>query len=204
MCGAGGAAGVRGTGKLAMAWRWIWGVGLACVLAAGSARAAEFEITPVPAEEALQVTGRIGPRFAASVQAALDAYPGTRVLIVHSRGGLLHEARKVAALLNARGIAIRADGRCASACAVLWAATDAREMTADARLGLHRSTWHAPLPAPLRAWSEKRSDRANVRVFLDAGFSPELAARAAQTPSSGMYWIGALELKREHVAFVLD
>lgn len=187
-----------------MAWRWTWGVGLACVLAVGPARAAQFEITALPGDSALQVTGRIGPRFAASVQAALDAHPATRVLVVRSRGGLLHEARKVAALLNARGIAIRADGRCASACAVLWAATDARELTADARLGLHRSKWPVPLPAPLRAFAEKRSDRANVRTFLDAGFSPALARRAAETPSSSMYWIGALELQQERVSFALE
>jgi len=187
-----------------MAWRWLWGVGLACALAVGPARAAEFKITPLPSADALEVSGRIGSRFAASVQAALDAYPATRVLVVRSRGGLLHEARKVAALLNARGIAIRADGRCASACAVLWAATDARELTPGARLGLHRSKWPVPLPAPLRVLAEKRSDRANVRTFLAAGFSPELAARAAQTPSSSMYWIGARELKQERVPFVLE
>jgi hypothetical protein len=187
-----------------MAWRWWWGMGLACVLAVGPARAAEFEITAMPSADALHVTGRIGSRFAASVQAALDAYPATRVLVVRSRGGLLHEARKVAALLNARHIAIRADGRCASACAVLWAATDARELTADARLGLHRSKWPVPLPAPLRVFAEKRSDRANVRTFIDAGFSPELAARAAQTPSSSMFWIGARDLQQERVAFALE
>jgi hypothetical protein len=204
MCGAGGAAGVRGMGMRAMAWRRVWGLGLACVLAVGPARAAQFDITALPGEGALQVTGRIGPRFAASVQAALDAHPDTRVLVVRSRGGLLHEARKVAALLNARRIAIRADGRCASACAVLWAATDAREMTADARLGLHRSKWPVPLPAPLRAFAEKRSDRANVRTFLDAGFSAALARRAAETPSSSMYWIGALELQQERVSFALE
>jgi len=187
-----------------MAWRWLWGVGLACVLGVGPARAAEFEITAMPSGDALHVTGRIGSRFAASVQAALDAHPATRVLVVRSRGGLLHEARKVAALLNARGIAIRADGRCASACAVLWAATNARELTPDARLGLHRSKWPVPLPALLRAFAEKRSDRANVRTFLAAGFSPALAQRAARTPSSTMFWVGARELEVEQVAFVLD
>jgi hypothetical protein len=187
-----------------MAWRWLWGVVLACVLGMGPARAAEFEITAMPSGDALHVTGRIGSRFAASVQAALDAYPATRVLVVRSRGGLLHEARKVAALLNARGIAIRADGRCASACAVMWAATNARELTPDARLGLHRSKWPVPLPALLRAFAEKRSDRANVRTFLAAGFSPALAQRAARTPSSTMFWVGARELEVEQVAFVLD
>jgi len=202
MCGA-GAPPACGEGDRAMAWRGMWGLGLACLLAVGPACAAQFDITPLP-EGALQVTGRIGPRFAASVQAALDAHPDTRVLVVRSRGGLLHEARKVAALLNARGIAIRADGRCASACAVLWAATDAREMTADARLGLHRSRWPVPLPAPLRAFAEKRSDRANVRTFLEAGFSAALSRRAAETPSSSMYWISALELRQERVSFVLE
>ena len=189
-----------------MAWRWVWSLGLACAMAAaGPARAAEqFEITPLPADDALQVTGRIGPHFSSRVQAALDAWPATRVLIVRSRGGRIAEARKLAALLNARGIAVRADGRCASACAVLWAATNAREMTIDSRLGLHRSKWPVPLPAPLRAWAEKRSDRAIVQTFLDAGFSPELARRAAETPSSSMFWVGALDLKQERVEFVLE
>lgn len=187
-----------------MACRWWWGLGLACALLAGPACAGGARITAEPEAHALRVTGTIGRGFADRVQAALAAHPDTRVLIVRSRGGQLVEARKAAALLNARGIVIRADGRCASACAVLWAATNTREMTMDSRLGLHRSKWPVPLPAPLRAWAEKRSDRANVRTFLDAGFSPALAARAAQTPSSTMYWIGALELKRERVAFVLE
>jgi hypothetical protein len=190
----------------AMAWQGLWGLGFACMLAiAGQARAAEsFEITPVPQAHALHVTGSIEPGFSQQVQAALAAHPDTRVLIVRSRGGLLHEARLLAAVLNAHGIAIRAEGRCASACAVLWAATDARELTADARLGLHRSKWSVPLPRVLRAMVERRNDRANVRTFLDAGFSPALALRAAQTPSSSMYWVDASELRRERVAFALE
>lgn len=189
-----------------MAWRWGWGVALACALAgAGPARAADaFQITPVPEAGALQLTGRIGPRLSAKVHAALDAHPGTRVLIVRSRGGLLHEARKLAALLNARGIAVRVDGGCASACAVLWAAADAREMTADSRLGLHRTRGPRAMPAPLRTWLEKRNDRANVRTLLGAGFPQALAAQAARTPSSSMFWIGARELQHEQVVFALQ
>ena len=189
-----------------MAWQGLWGLGFACVLAiAGQARAAEsLEITPVPEAHALRVSGSIEPGFSHQVQAALVAHPDTRVLIVRSRGGLLHEARLLAAVLNARGIAIRADGRCASACAVLWAATDARELTADARLGLHRSKWSVRLPRVLRAMVERRNDRANVRTFLDAGFSPALASHAAQTPSSSMYWVDAHDLQRERVAFAVQ
>lgn len=190
--------------------QWMWGVGLACALAvAGPAMGAgrpsgPLELVHVPEEQALHVRGRIGPRYAARVRAALDAHPDTRVLVVRSRGGFVGEARKLAALLNARGIAVRADGRCASSCAVLWAATDARALTRDARLGLHRSKWPVPLPAPLRSWVEKRSDRAIVRVLLDAGFSPTLARRAADTPNTGMYWVDALDLQQERVAFVLE
>lgn len=189
-----------------MAWRWLWGPGLACALAiAAPARAAKpLEITPVPDANALRVSGSIEAGFSDRVQAALAAQPGVRVLIVHSRGGLLSEARKLAAVLNARRIAIRAEGRCASACAVLWAATDARQLTADARLGLHRSKWSVALPARIRAWWERRSDRANVRTFIAAGFPPALASRAAQTPSSSMYWVDARELQRERVEFALQ
>jgi len=189
-----------------MAWQGLWGLGCACVLAiAGPARAAaSFEIVPVPQAHALRVTGSIEAGFSQQVQAALAEHPETRLLIVRSRGGLLHEARLLAAVLNAHRIAIRAEGRCASACAVLWAATDARELSADARLGLHRSRWSVRLPKMLRAIIERRSDRANVRTFLDAGFSPALALRAAQTPSSSMYWVDARELERQRVAFAVN
>lgn len=188
-----------------MGWRWLWGAGLACALVfAGPARAgASFEITLVPDAHAVRVSGSIEPGFADSVQAALVSHPDARLLIVHSRGGLLHEARELAAMLNARHIAIRAEGRCASACAVLWAATDRRQLTSDARLGLHRSRSSRRF-AWLRAWFERRSDRANVRTFIAAGFPPELASRAARTPSSSMYWVDAEELQRERVAFALQ
>jgi hypothetical protein len=189
-----------------MAGQWWRGIVCACVLAiAAPAWAGEaFGITPLPQEHALRVTGSIEAGFAARVEAALMAHPETRVLIVHSRGGLLHEARQLARILNAHRVAIRAEGRCASACAVLWAATDARQLTADARLGLHRSKWLVALPRPLRALIERRNDRANVRTFLDAGFSPALASHAARTPSSSMYWVDADDLVREQVVFALQ
>jgi hypothetical protein len=163
-----------------------------------------LRITLASDGQALEVRGSIEAGYADRVQAALAANPQASLLIVRSRGGLLHEARRLAGLLNARGITLRAEGHCASACAVMWAATQRRELASGAKLGLHRSKWTVHLPAPLRAWAERRSDRANVRTFLKAGFSPDLAWRAARTPSSSMYWVDAGQLQGEQVEFALQ
>ncbi|WP_166208822.1 hypothetical protein [Cognatiluteimonas telluris] len=178
---------------------------LAVAMALGTANAGEsLRITLERDGHALLVRGSIEAGFADTVRAALATHPQVDVLIVRSRGGLLHEARKLAVVLNARGIKLRAEDRCASACAVMWAATQRRELATGARLGLHRSKWAVHLPGPLRAWVERRNDRANVRTFLDAGFSPALALRAAQTPSSSMYWVDARQLEHEQVEFALQ
>jgi hypothetical protein len=193
-----------------MAWRGWWVLALAlastgAMAIVGPAQAREpLRITLAPDGQALEVRGSIEAGYADRVQAALAEHPEANMLIVRSRGGVLHEARKLAAVLNARGITLRAEGRCASACAVMWAATQRRELASDAKLGLHRSKWTVHLPAPVRAWAERRSDRANVRTFLKAGFSPALAWRAAQTPSSSMYWVDAGQLQDEQVEFALQ
>ena len=175
-------------------------------LAAIAAQAAPWttaRVAPRPEARALVVRGAIGAGFAEAVRAGLDAQPATRVLVVHSHGGRLGEARDAAALLNARGVAVRIDGRCASACALLWALADAREMTVGSRLGLHRSSWPVALPVAIRRWAEARSDDRIAQSLRAAGFSRRLVARGRRTPPAAMHWVDALSLKREDVAFVL-
>jgi hypothetical protein len=164
-----------------------------------------MSITPLPAEHALLVTGPIGADFEASVRASLERHPETSVLVMRSPGGVRHQALKVADLVNERGLTVRIDGRCASACALLWAAAQSREMTAASKLGLHDSRLDAPLPLPsaVEARINARNDRQTDEVLRSAGFPAAIIAEGGRTPPTSMSWFDPLTLKRGGVPFTL-
>ncbi|HZH42714.1 MAG TPA: hypothetical protein VEY50_01330, partial [Lysobacter sp.] len=158
-----------------------------------------------PDGEVLHVGGVIGPRFEADIRKALRRHRGTRALVIDSPGGLRAQAFKVARLVNARGLTVRVERRCASACVLLWAQARSREMAPGARLGLHRSSLETalPIPAALRAELMRRNDRDTDAVLRQAGFPERIVALGAATPPTTMHWFAADELQREGVPFAL-
>lgn len=162
-------------------------------------------IDPVPAEHALRVSGPIGADFEARLRDSLARYPATTVIVVRGPGGMRYQALKAAELINARGLTVRIAGRCASACALLWAAAHSREMTPDSKLGLHGSRLELPLPLPgvIEAQIVARNDRQTDDVLRGAGFPASIIAEGGRTPPTSMSWFGPLELKYGGVPFTL-
>lgn len=158
-----------------------------------------------PARAALIVSGPIGPRFEPDVQESLRRHPKTRTLIVRSPGGLRAPALRIGQLANRRGITVRIAGRCSSACALLWAAAESREMTLDSRVGLHQSRLDdgLALPDTVRREIMARNDRQTDEVLRKAGFPEHVIARGAATPPTTMSWFGPQELLQGGVPFEL-
>jgi hypothetical protein len=185
----------------------------ALLLVAGVARAAatpdvgvdNAEVQPLSGEHALRVSGVVGSRFEADVRRALDADPAIRRLVISGPGGIRAQALRVAELANARGITVRVAGRCASACALLWAASNSREMTYDSGLGLHRSGLDPSLALPdgVRASLMARNDRQTDDVLRHAGFPERVIATGAATPATSMSWFSPYELRTGGVPFEL-
>lgn len=179
-------------------------------LAAGAAtpsRAypADATVEYLAAEQAVRVRGPIGPRFEPRLRAMLDAHPDARRVVVQSPGGMRRQALRAASLLNERGLPVRIAGRCASACALLWAAVDQREMTAGSRLGLHRSKLVGPLvfPDAIAQQINAHNDRETDAVLRKAGFPEHVVAAGSATPPTSMSWFAADQLQRDGVPFVL-
>ncbi|AXK71320.1 hypothetical protein DWG18_02800 [Lysobacter sp. TY2-98] len=193
--------------------RFLVAANLAFLLAAGASRAAgapdvdddNATVQVVPAQHALLVTGVIGNRFESDIRAALDRNPDTQRLIVNGPGGMRAQALRVAELANRRGLAVRVSGRCASACALMWAAANTREMTFDSGLGLHRSALDPSLALPdvVRQKLMAHNDRQTDDVLRRAGFPERVIAVGASTPSSAMSWFSPYELKTGGVPFQL-
>lgn len=192
---------------------------ISAMLAAGFAAAAGGASVPAhgmqdsstvaasePAERVLAVSGPIGPDFARDLRRFLERRPDTTVIAIRGPGGLRHQALLAAEVVNARGITVRIDGHCASACALLWASARSREMTPASRLGLHRSRIDAtlPLPAALVRAIESRNDRRTDDALRGAGFPPRLIDLGNRTPPTTMAWFAAAELAREGVAFRVE
>jgi hypothetical protein len=185
----------------------------ALLFIAGAARAAETPdvdvdnalVEALPSEHALRVSGVVGARFEADVRRALDADPSVRRLVISGPGGMRAQALRVADLANARGLTVRVAGRCASACALLWAASKSREMTYDSGLGLHRSGLDPALPLPdgVRTMLMARNDRQTDDVLRHAGFPERVIAAGAATPATSMSWFSPYELRTGGVPFEL-
>lgn len=144
----------------------------------------------------LVYTGRIGLDFETVITAALSAHPQARALVISSLGGNLTPALHAAKQLNSRGIVVRAAGPCASACAMLWAAAQARQVENGAVIGLHSSRTAQPLPAALAKAIGGFVGEQKTQVLAQAGFPPRVIDKAMATPANKMYWLKARDLVR--------
>ena len=185
--------------------------GALLAMAMGSAAAGEpvaeenAVVTPAATGDALHVSGVIGSQFEPDVREALHRHPSIRRIVVASPGGLRAQALRVGSLVNRHGLTVRVEGRCASACVLLWATAASREMTVDSRIGLHRSSLDPDLPIPdtVRRQLIERNDRETDEVLRRAGFSQRVVAMGAATPPTTMAWFTPGELKVEGVPFAL-
>lgn len=162
-------------------------------------------VTADPAARVLRVDGIIGPDFEKDVRDALLRDPRIRQVVVRSPGGMRAPALRVADFINRRGVTVRVDGKCASACVLLWATASSREMTATSRIGLHRSSLDESLPIPdsMRQELMRRNDRETDDVLLKAGFPTDVVAVGSATPASTMAWFDPHRLRQGGLSFVL-
>lgn len=184
----------------------VLGLGMGAVAASESLPAPQnASVVADPVARTVVVEGVIGPEFESDVRNALQRNPKIRRMVVRSPGGLRAQAMRVGEYANRRGVTVRVEGRCASACVLLWAKADSREMTTDSRIGLHRSSLDDALPIPdsMREQLMRRNDAETDEVLREAGFPARVVQLGAATPPTTMAWFSALELKVEGVPFVL-
>lgn len=184
----------------------LW-LALAIVAPARAASPADATLHVDPDRGVLRIDGVIGPRFERDVRRALRRHRGLQRIDIASPGGLRAPALRIGALAAARGLAVRVDGRCSSACVLLWSTAHQREATAGSRIGLHGSSLDPglALPAALRRTLVARNDRETDAVLRRAGFPDDAIARGAATPHTRMAWFTAEELRAGGVAIrVLD
>lgn len=157
----------------------------------------------------LHIDGGVGMRFASDLKAALDGNPSLRRVVITSGGGYAGPGLEAARLIRRNNLTIRVKSHCASMCVGLWAAAAARELEADAVIGLHQ--WRAPCGAMPPA--ERRECEYSVQFMTQhdavydswlrsAGFSARLLALQASTSADDLAVLTAPQLWDEGVDFV--
>ena len=163
----------------------------------------QFKIITAEPLQQFMAFGRITDGFEAEMRKAIAGSPNLKRVYIESTGGKTLEAKRTAQLLNTHGITIRVAGRCASACVALWAATDRRELTASARLGLHAGIPIKKAPGALEAVTSPVRQRLADDMLRKAGFSHQLILKARQVPPNSILWLTPTELASDGVRFTL-
>ena len=176
---------------------------LAVLISPAIASEPQFKIIPAVPLQQFMAFGRITDGFEAEMRKAIARSPNLKRVYIESTGGKTLEAKRTAQLLNTHGITIRVAGRCASACVGLWAATDRRELTATARLGLHAGIPVKKAPGAFEAIASPARMKLADDMLRHAGFSERLLAKARKVPPNSILWLTPTELAADGVRFTL-
>ena len=149
------------------------------------------------------VFGLLDEEFEAEMRKAVADNPGLKRAYVESLGGRSMVAKRIAQLFNSKNISMRVGGKCASACVALWAATDRRELTEKARLGLHAGVPVKEAPRLVEDIASSARQKSTDDMLRNAGFSERLIAKGRQTPHDSMLWLTPAELASEGIKFTL-
>lgn len=116
------------------------------------------------------------------VRSFLDANPQVEQLTLSSQGGRIREAEQIAILVRDRKLSTVAEGDCASACTMIFLASDDRSLGANSALG-----FHSPGGVGVSDEEARATAPAIRTAYENAGLPSEFIDKALNTPSSSMW-----------------
>lgn len=199
-----------GTTVRGMAVLCLLGVGLAFVTGTapavaefyrmafrGDPRFPDGAFTLLPGGKELSFSGGIKYGVAEELARNLTAAPEVRVLHLHSPGGRLRDASKLARLVRQQGLETYVSNECLSACTLVFAAGKRRWLSDAARLGFHG------VALPGMAEEERRAGNEEwAAIYRSLGADATFIDKALAVPSGDMWYPTASELLA--VKFVTD
>lgn len=130
----------------------------------------------------IELTGGFKFGLTNSFAEALAAAPGIRTVHLHSSGGRLGEAEKLATIIRERGLATYVAAGCASACTLAYSAGRERWIAPAGQLGFHGPAFpgmtRRELAGSVRDWKKQ---------FLKAGFDAAFVDRALAVPNTDLW-----------------
>ncbi|APG47542.1 hypothetical protein [Phaeobacter porticola] len=157
------------------------------------AREALYDLSITPDGRRLIFAGEIPHGLTRRIAAMMEDAPALREVALSGPGGLIYEARGVARLIRERALDTVAEGTCASACTLIFAAGQQRRLADQGVLGFHSYVLAYPGGLPqLDLKKEQDRDRA---FLMRQGISAGFADRLYSISSNDMWFPDATELR---------
>lgn len=153
------------------------------LIASGNDPMGTVSITIAANGQSVIIIGMFGEGSAAEVERILDAAPGVTSLVLNSAGGRLHEAKRLASVVQSRALNTYVEGQCASACTYVFLAGRDRAATPNAQIGFHRPSFPG-----LDADAQEAMTRSMLDVYRAAKLPERFIQRIAKTPPEGMWY----------------
>lgn len=137
----------------------------------------------------LSLSGTLTLGVADAFEEILNANSQVTKISLISRGGRVHEARRMSELIHSKGLKTQIDGACESACTMLYLAGKEKILSSDASVGFHSPSLPGVTDEEIRQSGSHMRD-AYVRANLPADF----INKALETPSTQMWYPNLREL----------
>lgn len=145
--------------------------------------AAPAKVTISSNGQSIIVDGALGEGTAERLATIIAAAPHARTVVLHSTGGLLGEAAKMAEVVKAGGLNTYVESRCLSACTLVLLGGKDRAASPNAKIGFHRPIFMEVNPSDLPSLLV-----AARRFYDEADVSPTFTDRTFATPHDGMWY----------------
>ena len=148
----------------------------------------------------INYVGEIDSNFSPVVTSALRLHPKAIALSISSSGGDINSAVKAAAELNRKNMTVLAVDKCASACSVLWSASDLRDLAPNARIGFHAARAAYLIPRTIKRLFQIPGPVDVYSIYKKAGFTDAEIQAFMDTPHTRMLWLKEQQLNTKLTA----
>ncbi|HEX9932911.1 MAG TPA: hypothetical protein VGB08_08735 [Allosphingosinicella sp.] len=133
---------------------------------------------------ALIIDGPLVSGTAARFASVAGRHPGARTVYLHSPGGIVGEAERIADFVRDHDLDTYVETGCLSACTMILLSGRDRAVAPAARVGFHAPIW----TGPARSLGQAFIERYTRRFFVERGIAPAFANRVLATPHSAMWY----------------
>jgi hypothetical protein len=151
-------------------------------LALGQDPLGAYELRILKNGTELELSGAIVFGLTDEVAEALARRPAVKIVHLNSHGGRVSEARKLRALIAARGLTTATETGCFSACTLAYAAGKERLIRADASLGFHQYSFPGVQQSAFQRQYEK-----DKNDWLARGIDAAFVERAYAAPHDQLW-----------------
>jgi hypothetical protein len=148
-------------------------------------------------DDVIHISGAIQPNDSLVFEVETDGFNKPMVVSLHSNGGSFAPAIRIGTLIRQKGWSTHVEGRCLSACAIIWLFGSQKSMSTVAKIGFHQGYNRETRQVSGQAMNVLRN------YLTKLGYSNEFIEFATQAGPADMSYFTEAESKRLGVQVIV-